>query len=76
MTHAVALRNIVATVVFRAALHANVFGWTPEHATWEPPPGRISLGALRNISTTLDLGVAGVPNLLTGQSRANWCGAC
>jgi len=45
MTHASALRNLVVTAVFRAASHADVPGWSPVHATWEPPPGGISLGA-------------------------------
>ena len=45
MTHAGALRNLVVTAVFRAASHADVPGWSPVHATWEPPPGGISLGA-------------------------------
>jgi len=38
MTHADALRNLVVTAVFRVALHANVPGWSPGSATWEPPP--------------------------------------
>ena len=33
-----ALRNLVVTAVFRVALHANVPGWSPGSATWEPPP--------------------------------------